>query len=209
MSDIPLILFAKVPQAGQVKTRLTPELSFEQAKEVAQILLEESLSLATTYWPGKVVLAVWPNLEDDFIQQQLSKFNIESMVQVEGDLGTKMFYAMESVGYPSAVMGCDVPHLSPKQLISAHQALVSGQPVIGPTYDGGYYLLGLQASSYDLFMNKEWGHDTVLHQSQNVANQQGIDFIQLDKIDDIDTYADLIAASSKVTALRKFVMKAV
>ena len=56
-------------------------------------------------------------------------------------------------------------------------------------------------------MNKEWGHDTVLHQSQNVANQQGIDFIQLEKIDDIDTYADLITASSKVTALRKFVMK--
>jgi len=206
MSDIPLILFAKVPKAGKVKTRLTPQLSFEQAKKVAEILLIKTLQLATKYWSGKVILAVWPNDQDEFIQKLQSQFMIELMVQVEGDLGQKMQTAMQSVGYPCAVLGCDVPHLPELQLIKAHDNLLSGKDVIGPTNDGGYYLLGLQESTPSLFIKQDWGNDSVLQQSYVIAKQRQIDFSILSAISDIDTYEDLKMASQTISQLRKFII---
>ena len=205
MLTIPLILFAKVPRLGKVKTRLTPELSFEQATEAAKVLLTETLRLTTQNWPGKVILALWPDAEDEFIQAQVRQFNVDFILQAEGDLGEKMHEAMESVGYPCAVMGCDVPHLMSSVLIQAHDWLSQGQNVLGPTYDGGYYLLGLQESRQSLFSNQLWGEMTVLETSLATAQKEKFSFNQLSVVNDIDTYADLTQASQTLKSLQSLI----
>ncbi len=204
MSDYPLILFAKVPQAGKVKTRLSPELSINEAADVAKALLTETLQLASNHWSGKVVLAIWPDTKDVFIQSLIEQFELEVIVQSEGDLGTKMFNAMEQVGYPCAVMGCDVPHLGEAELYKAHDLLVKHQNIIGPTKDGGYYLLGLQSGQPELFTKKLWGGDTVLEASLEIAEQKNFQFHQLDMMIDIDHYADLVKASAVLKSLQRF-----
>ena len=203
-TDIPLILFAKVPEIGKVKTRLTPDMSLTEATEVAKVLLDESLSLAKV-WPGNVVLAVWPNLENHFIQKMSSRYHVDTIQQVKGDLGQKMFVAMETVGYPSAVMGCDAPHCSQQNLLTAYEKLSTGENVIGPTFDGGYYLLGLQHSIPELFKRTRWGGHEVLTKSLSNAKNQGLSFSFLEKISDIDTYEDLVEASKKLDVLKSFV----
>ncbi len=202
--DIPLILFAKAPVAGKVKTRLTPDLSYEQASEVAKHLLEESLKLATKAWPGKVVLAVWPDAKNSFIQTQLSVFQVDHLVQVQGSLGVKMLSAMQQCGFPCAVMGCDVPHCEPVVLQKAYDALCRGENTLGPTRDGGYYLLGLQQAELALFENKNWGESSVLNDSVANAEQEKIKFTFLEQLSDIDHYDDLLNASQEMSSLKQF-----
>ena len=205
MSGIPLILFAKVPQAGKVKTRLLPELSSEQAMGVARVLLLETLKLTTENWPGKIILALWPNVEDVFIQECLDQYNVDVVTQSPGDLGEKMFNAMEFAGYPCAVMGCDVPHLCEAELVKAYDFLEQGKHVLGPTYDGGYYLMGLQAGRSSLFEKQSWGDVTVLEASLTTALREKFEFQQLATMTDIDHYSDLVQASAKLESLQFFV----
>ena len=205
MNDYPLILFAKVPEPGKVKTRLAPELSFAEAAEVAKVLLFETLELTSKHWPGKIVLAVWPNVKDDYIQNVNEQFNIELIAQSSGDLGAKMLNAMEQAGYPCTVMGCDVPHLEGMVLEQAYERLAKGENIIGPTEDGGYYLLGLQSNRPELFAKQAWGETSVLGASLRVARQHNFQFSELATMVDIDHYADLAQASQKLKSLRHFI----
>ena len=70
-SNIPLVMFAKAPIAGQVKTRLTSQCSYEQAASIAEILLLESLTKVVNYWPGKVYLSIWQYNEHPFIRSMI------------------------------------------------------------------------------------------------------------------------------------------
>lgn len=199
--ELALILFAKAPIAGKVKTRLMPQLSAEQATKVAEKLLEESIKLAVQAWPGRVVLAVWPNSEHPFLQKMLSQYSIEWMRQAAGDLGHKMHQAMRQQNYPCAVMGCDVPHCPPQVLRSVYQRLQEGESVLGPTSDGGYYLMGLQTPQPALFANVEWGTETVLDTTLALAKSQQLRFYLLPELNDIDTADDLEQAKKVLPSL--------
>lgn len=201
--NIPLILFAKAPVEGKVKTRLTPKLTPQQAMRVAEVLLEETVKMTTAVWPGKVVLAVWPDKSHPFIAYLLETYNIECTLQVEGDLGTKMYHAIEDQGYPCVVMGCDVPHCDPKILNHAYEKLLDSEDVIGLTHDGGYYLLGLQASCPALFKSVDWGSATVSETTLAIAKQHKLSFQQLTILNDIDEYADLLEVSSQFPVLTR------
>lgn len=205
-SEIPLILFAKQPVAGLVKTRMQPDLTEQESARLAEVLLEESIILATRCWPGKVLLAVWPDLEHDFIRQQFTNYDLEAMIQAKGNLGVKMATAMSQVGYPCAVMGCDVPHCSAQTLLQAHRLIQEGKNVIGPTLDGGYYFLGLQSAQKALFNLQQWGDITVLEQTEAIANQHNIVLTKLDAMQDIDTYQDLKLASKQLETLKDFLV---
>ena len=98
--DIPLFIFAKVPIAGKVKTRLQSQCSAHQAAEIAKILLEESIRTVTKHWPGLVYLSVWLDSGHAFIQSMSNKYSIGVVEQSEGDLGQKMHRTFEHYGYP-------------------------------------------------------------------------------------------------------------
>jgi len=173
---IPLLLFAKAPIAGKVKTRLQSNCSAEQAAEIAKVLLEESIIKATGFWPGTVYLSVALDIDHVFLQEMLKKYSIELVSQAEGDLGAKMHHALESFGYPAAVMGCDAPHILGEDLKRAYSVLAEGKPVLGPSEDGGYYFLGLEKSQIKLFSKIEWGTSSVLKTTLKVAKEHNVNF---------------------------------
>ena len=109
-----------------------------------------------------------------------------------------------SRGIPAAVMGCDIPHCSPDQLLRAFSLLEDGKNVIGPGVDGGYYFLGLQDCLPDLFAGIRWGGSDVLERTLKYAAQLGIELTALDSLQDIDSYADLVAAASEIPDLQRW-----
>ena len=204
MSNIPLILFAKAPIAGRVKTRLQSHCSPQQASEIAEILLEQSIIKTTQTWPGEVSLSVWLDHEHSVIQRLQESYRIKLVQQCAGDLGAKMHDALERFGYPAAVMGCDVPHIPNENLIRAHECLIRGDSVIGPSDDGGYYLLGLNRPQEKLFLDMEWGVSSVLENTLHRADAVGHTLSHLDALNDIDEWNDLLQAAQHLPLLMDY-----
>lgn len=201
-----LILFAKAPVIGEVKTRMSPPLSLSQAAELAEALLEETLKLVSKCWQGRLVLAVSPSQEHPAFKRLASLYSVELITQEGENLGERMRNAMNVIGYPCAVMGCDVPHCSPNILKTVYNALCQGNSCIGETLDGGYYLLGLQESHPQLFYTVNWGTGSVYEATMKVAETVNLVFVNLEKLQDIDYYADLEAASKKLPRLLEFLI---
>lgn len=202
--SIPLLLFAKAPIAGKVKTRLMSHCSAEQAGKIAELLMEASIQRACEAWPGEVCLSAWLDLEHSFFIEMQRRYPITIKQQCEGDLGEKMRHALASSGYPCAVMGCDAPHVKPSALNQAHDLLQAGTPVIGPSEDGGYYLLGLCEDADELFINKPWGEDQVLEKTLLSAKSIGLSLHNLPELNDVDEWDDLINAAQEVPSLRDY-----
>lgn len=200
-SEIPLLLFAKAPIPGRVKTRLQTHCSAEHAASIAEVLLEESIIKATLCWPGRVYLSVALDAEHTFLQKMLSLYPVTLVEQCEGDLGSKMQGAFTDFGYPAAIMGCDAPHILGSDLIRAHTLLSSGQSVLGPSDDGGYYLIGLAESQDVLFHNVEWGTERVLGVTLTRAQQSNLVFQMLEPLNDVDEWDDLKQVAKKLPTL--------
>jgi len=177
--DIPLLLFAKAPIAGKVKTRLQSHCSAEQAAEIAKVLLEESIVKAKKFWPGTVYLSVALDMEHDFLQAMLKKYSIE-------------------------LVCCDAPHILADDLKRAYTLLSEKKPVLGPSDDGGYYFIGLDKPQATLFSNIEWGTSSVLMATLKAAQQQMLDFTLLEPLNDVDEWQDLVAASGQIPSLTVF-----
>jgi rSAM/selenodomain-associated transferase 1 len=203
-----LILFAKVPIAGKVKTRLQSHLSPQQCAEVAKILLEESLKKATQAWRGQVILSVAQVGDDDlshpFIQQLQAKYDCKLTVQPDGDLGQRMAETFALMDSPCVIMGCDVPHLDSAILNKAYQSLQQGESIIGPSEDGGYYLIGLQECRRSLFEGIKWGGETVFSETLRRAKKDQLNIELLEQTYDIDQWHDLLRAAKQIPGLAEF-----
>lgn len=203
MSDsVPLLLFAKAPVAGKVKTRLTTDCTFKQAAEIAKILMEASIQRARESWPGDVYLSAWLDLDHAFFKQMQERYSIDVVAQCEGDLGEKMRHALATFGYPAAVMGCDAPHVKATTLFMGHDLLQKGHSIIGPSEDGGYYLLGLCEPADELFIDKPWGTDKVLDKTIISASSNGLKLTELPELNDVDEWSDLLDAANYVPSLQ-------
>ena len=161
-----LIVFAKAPEPGTVKTRLIPALSAAGAAELHRRLVRHSLGAATAARLGPVELWCAPDTSDPFFRECERRFGASLHAQGEGDLGARMRRAFESAlaHAPRAILvGSDIPALSAQYLRDADQALVRGDDaVIGPAEDGGYVLMGLSRSDPELFRDIPWGGPEVM-----------------------------------------------
>lgn len=202
--SIPLLLFAKAPIAGKVKTRLMSHCSAEQAADIAELLMEASIQRACESWPGEVYLSAWLDLGHAFFIKMKRCYPITITQQCEGDLGEKMRHALADFGYPCAVMGCDAPHVMPSTLELAHDSLAMGRSVIGPSEDGGYYFLGLCADADELFLDMPWGADQVLDRTLLKASSIGLTLSKLSQLNDVDEWPDLLNAAQKVPSLHAY-----
>ena len=202
---LPLLLFAKAPIAGKVKTRLQSHCSAEQAAAIAEVLLEESIKKACEYWPGRVLLSVALDANHHFLRKMCDTYSVELTLQCDGDLGDKMFGAFEQFGYPAAIMGCDAPHITGVDLQRAHQLLINGKSVLGPSEDGGYYFIGLSGSHSALFENMAWGTDCILSATLQAAKSSDVEFNQLEPLNDVDEWPDLLDAAKQIPSLQKLI----
>ncbi|MGE5240120.1 MAG: TIGR04282 family arsenosugar biosynthesis glycosyltransferase [Bacteroidota bacterium] len=207
MSQPELLLFARQPVPGEVKTRLLPEYDPARAAEIAAFLIRATVELAASAWPGRIYLYAWPDPEHPLFRELAREFPVTLAAQADGDLGAKMLAALrdgiERSGC-AAVMGCDVPHCDWPVLDQANDWLARGDNVLGPTEDGGYYFIGLQQPRAELFEGIEWGGDRVLAATLARAETLGIEFEMLPLLRDIDTAADLWLIAQKYDALRRF-----
>ena len=165
-----LIVFAKAPEPGKVKTRLIPALSAAGAAELHRRLVRHSLGAAKAARLGPVELWCAPDTSGPFFRECERRFGASLHAQGEGDLGARMLRAFESAlaHAPRAILvGSDIPALSARYLRDADQALVRGDDaVIGPAEDGGYVLMGLSRSDPELFRDIPWGGPEVMAETR-------------------------------------------
>ena len=207
MKNPELILFARQPIPGRVMPRLQPALSPQRAADIAAYMIRATATLAVENWPGEVHLYGDPDAECVLFRELATTLHVLLAPQAYGDHGQRLGAALQqgiARRGAAAVMDCDVPHCGDEMLERAHDALARGRNVIGPTMDGGYYLLGLQQYTPELFCGVAWDGDQILEQTLARAQAVGIEFEMLSRLRNVETLADLAAVAQGYAGLQAF-----
>jgi rSAM/selenodomain-associated transferase 1 len=187
---------AKAPLAGQVKTRLMPALSAEQAAAVARALLIDQLAHLSALADAALYLAFTPATERELFQA-LAPPGFCLLPQEDGDLGTRMravFTELWRRGHENiALIGGDVPTVPPSFFEQAFAWLESSPAgvVLGPSDDGGYYLVAMGQPHFGVFTGITWSRSDVLQRTAAKLANLHIKFKLLPALFDIDTVDDL------------------
>jgi rSAM/selenodomain-associated transferase 1 len=155
-----LIVFAKAPVEGKVKTRLAKSIGAQAACALYAGFLRDVCALAGSI-DTRRILAVEGAPDHPLLQQLALENGMEVRRQGPGDLGLRMQAALESA-LPACVIGTDAPTLEPWQVESALSKVSSCDAVVGPSADGGYWLLGLSRPIPELFRDMPWSTVEVL-----------------------------------------------
>ena len=191
-----LLVFARHPELGRVKTRLAQDVGEATALAVYRELLALTRS-AIANLPATVWLAAAPTLEAS--PTELREWpGLPWQVQpANPDLGARMAAAFEVAFAAGAtrvlVIGTDCPGLQNAHLTAAFEQLRTHDVVLGPATDGGYYLLGMNMLYAELFANKTWSTASVLPDTVADAQRLGLSVVLLPELADVDTGADLLA----------------
>jgi len=194
-TDAVLLIFCKAPIPGQVKTRLIPELSPQQAAEVHKVLTLRTLNLADN---DLCAVQLWcsPGVDHAFFSAVENIYPLTLHTQQGNNLGEKMLYAFTRAleKYQNAVLiGCDCPSLTRHDLKLAFEALSSRQNdvVIAPAEDGGYVLVGMDKPRPELFREIPWGGLDVMPVTRQRMITAKLSSHELREQWDVDTAADL------------------
>jgi rSAM/selenodomain-associated transferase 1 len=194
-SDRVLVIMAKAPRPGAVKTRLAVNLSVEAVTSFYCCLLKDTLALARSLRGVEVAIMCPPS---DIIE--LSELAGEE-VGVVGQSGDGLAAGLNSVfsrfrPRPTIAFNSDSPHLPPSILEDAFQTLAAQDLVVGPTHDGGYYLVGAKDSHPRLFANNGMGTSSALERLLAQARALGLStglveyFYDIDVVDDLSRLAE-------------------
>ncbi|MDD1610819.1 MAG: TIGR04282 family arsenosugar biosynthesis glycosyltransferase [Methylococcaceae bacterium] len=193
--DTVLLIFCKAPIAGQVKTRLIPTLTAEQAMQLHIELSLSTLQRATQNTLCPVQLWCTPTMNHAFFTTAVHDYPITLMQQQGDDLGERMNHALCTAlkHYKRAVLiGCDCPSLTSQDLANAITALNDKITVVfAPAEDGGYVLIGLNRPHPELFHNMPWSNERLMQKTRTCCQQQGIIYYELAIQWDVDTPKDL------------------
>ena len=191
-----VIVMVKAPSAGFVKTRLTPPLSEVDAASLASCFVQDVISSALRIVPNLVV-AFSPGNGRALLEALLPP-DLHWLEQLGGDLGERLDAAIayaQNLGYgPIIVIGADSPTLPDSLIETARDALAveKADAVLGPTVDGGYYLLGLRNCIPHLFQNIDWSTPHTYEQTASNITGLGLHLLELPQWYDVDTFSDLL-----------------
>ena len=163
-----LLVFARAPWPGQVKTRLIPHIGAERAAAIYRDLLTGTLQ--TALHAGFAETQLW--LAGDrhpYFDHITNRAALKIYQQQGADLGDRMHHAFARAlkRYRAAILiGSDCPALTAGDLKQARHALQKNDIVLGPARDGGYYLIGLCKNSRTLFKGIAWGEVSVLSETR-------------------------------------------
>ena len=200
-----LIIFSRYPVPGKVKTRLTEYLGPAGAAELQRFLTERTIRIALEARRKAAF-----NIEVHGAggsrkkwRRWLGKYPLVFRKQVAGDLGLRMQKAIEIAfgqnSGPVVLVGSDIADLQPKHLETAFANLRSYHVVLGPSTDGGYFLVGLQRPK-DIFSDIAWSRPNVLHQSLGKTARLGLSHALIKPATDIDTPDQVNALFPHMTA---------
>jgi rSAM/selenodomain-associated transferase 1 len=181
-----IVIFAKQPVPGRVKTRLIPALGAQGAARLASEMLETTVEEALATGLG-VELCGEPDAASWF------KGDVMKTAQGEGDLGQRLTRAARRVldEEPLLLIGADCPALDCRRLRAAADSLASRDAVIHPAEDGGYVLLGLVRFDASLFEGMAWSTATVGADTIARIEARGWSLDVRETLADVDVPADL------------------
>lgn len=195
-STCAMAIMAKAPVPGQVKTRLCPPLTEEQAASLSHGFLLDALARARTLRGVAPYLAFSPP-DARAMFEEIAGEGITCLPQEGDDLGQRLdrlSRRLLAAGHPAvAIIGTDTPTLPVSVLADALDCLAGGQAdlVLGPSEDGGYYLIGMRRPLPGIFTDIAWGGPTVLADTQERAAGLGLKVSLLPSWFDVDTPEDL------------------
>jgi rSAM/selenodomain-associated transferase 1 len=197
-----LVIFAKAPIPGQVKTRLCPPLTHDEAATLQGSFVLDTLERTKAAGiklklPFDRYLACAPSSTLVFFKILEERQGVTLIDQEGEDLGSRMHHAFDGLfkrGYHHVlIVGTDVPSLPLSYYQQALVHLEKHDLVLGPALDGGYYLIGLNKPTPVLFENIPWSTDRVLSLTREKATNLGLSTVLLPEWRDIDRLNDLQA----------------
>jgi rSAM/selenodomain-associated transferase 1 len=200
MADKPnstlLIQFARAPVVGQVKTRMMPDLTPQQACELhCELVLWTSATLAESGL-GEIQLSVAGAAAHPLFDRCLALGVNEISPQRGADLGERMYRAIHAglQRYTNVILvGSDCPAIEGAYLAQALRALDRAPLVLGPARDGGYVLIGAREIHRGLFEGIPWGTEQVYSKTIEAIGNLGLNWAALTVLADVDRPEDLAA----------------
>lgn len=188
------ILFTKIPEPDFAKTRLIPYLGEERACTVAKLLLKHTMGVME-----EVDAQRWISYIKAETTALHKEEGFEYFEQVGDNIGDRMAHAMEVVfekGYDQVILfGSDLPTLSKEILEEAFCALDESGTVIGPSPDGGYYLIGANREAFDpcfFRIEAQWSTEDVYYATRAQMEKQGRSVAEITPLHDLDTKEDAL-----------------
>lgn len=187
-----LIVFAKPPEAGEVKTRLTDVLSEREAARLYRAFLADSLE---TYAGLGAAVRLYVTPPADAFPDALVPASVTVREQAGPDLGARMRWAFADTfeaGYDRVVIvGTDHPSLPSSHLMRAFEELTGDDVVVvGPSADGGYYMLGMRTLRPELF-GGAYSHEEVFREALDRIAETGADPVIMPRWYDVDRPPEL------------------
>lgn len=211
-----LAVAAKAPQPGTVKTRLHGLLSVAETTELYRCFLRDTIAL-TERVPGADVFVSYTPEGSEPLFEGIS--NGHRLITQRGPgFGDKLYNALEDLlkeGYQcAAIMDSDSPTLPSAYLALAFEALSrpGDRVVLGPTTDGGYYVIGIKNPHRRLFEGITWSSERVLNETIRRAGELSLDVVLLPEWYDVDTVPDFerlcreVAHGSSAAHTREFIV---
>jgi uncharacterized protein len=215
MNTDTIIVFAKEPLAGRVKTRLCPPLTPDEAARLYEAFIADTLDMALAIKTCSVTLAYTPEDARGYFEVLADGRKITLTAQRGADLGDRMRAALGdafSGGAGRAVLiGTDIPTLHSNVIREAFRRLERFDAAFAPTNDGGYCLVALNKPCDALFTGIKWSTATVLDDTLTRAKEAGLSVLLLPEQHDVDTPEELsalfniplpTATASVITGLR-------
>ena len=187
-----LVVFARAPELGRVKTRLAAEVGAERALAIYRELASRVLD-AVRDGPHQIVIAHSPADAEPGMRAWLGDA-FAYAPQCDGNLGARMTHAFASTLEAGAervvLIGTDCPTIGAETVAAAFAALDEADVVFGPALDGGYYLVGARKLHPLLFQAVPWSSERTLAVSLDLARRAGLRLALLPSMRDVDTAAD-------------------
>ncbi len=194
MNKSVLLVFTRAPVPGRTKTRLIPLLGEEGAADFHQSVLRSTLVSATSAQFSNIEIWCESEVNHPFLQQCAEDFSCTLQIQQGKDLGEKMHHAIHTTLATNEfviLVGSDCPAITTTILDEACQQLANGNDaVLGPSIDGGYYLIGLKQAGQKVFQGIEWSEADVAEKTRLNFDQLGLKYHELEVLADIDTPED-------------------
>jgi len=191
--DRVLVIMAKAPRAGAVKTRLAPCLSCDAVIPFYCCLLDDTLALARSL--GDVEVAIMCPESDVHELAQLVGNEVSVIAQTGDGLAAGLTSVFAQFGHEGGqriiAFNSDSPHLPNHVVEDAFERLAAHDVVVGPTHDGGYYLVGAKTSHPTLFANDGMGTSSALERLLSRVRALGLSVHLADTFYDIDVSDDL------------------
>jgi rSAM/selenodomain-associated transferase 1 len=190
-ASVTLIVLAKEPVAGRVKTRLCPPCGPEQAAAIATAALADTLDIVAAATAGRRVLAL------DGRAPAWVPGGFEVVAQRGEGLAERLAAAFDDVGGPALLIGMDTPQVTVSRLHEAMRALMSrhADAVVGPALDGGYWAIGLRQPDASVFEGVPMSTALTGRAQLERLRALGRRVALVDALRDVDTYDDALAVA--------------